>query len=322
MKVGIIGSGLIVSEFMEGAAEAADFEVVAICGRSESAEKVNALAKQYGIEKVYFDRAEFLRSGEIDSVYIALPNNLHFEASKQSLEAGKHVITEKPFTATYEEAAELFAIAERRGVFIFEAIATLYMPNFQKAREAVSSLGDIKIVNINYSQYSRRYERFKAGELPAVFNPAMAGGALMDLGVYNLHFVISLFGLPEEAEYKENIERGIDTSGVMILSYPHFKCALVAAKDCAAPCYISVQGDKGYLYSASSANMISEIEIARSGAEKEKFALNTKARMSYELEEFARIAKSNDIASYERAKEQTLNVMRVIKSAREGVIKA
>ena len=79
----------------------------------------------------------------------------------------------------------------------------------------MSSLGKIKLVQCNYSQYSSRYDKFLAGEIPNVFNPVFSGGALQDINIYNLHFVTGLFGKAKEVKYIANsAENGIDTSGI------------------------------------------------------------------------------------------------------------
>ena len=311
MKIGILGSGLIVPEFLRGAKEVSSIEVSAICGRKQSEEKVRALAKANDIQGVFFDRADFFAS-DIDAVYIALPNHLHFSSAAEAIKAGKHVIVEKPFASNLSEASELFSLAEERGVFVFEAAASVYLPAVKKAKKWISEIGRIRIVQSNYSQYSRRYEFFKSGETPAVFDPKQSGGALMDLGVYNAHFVCLLFGSPSSVLYEANTERGIDTSGTLILRYPDFYCVLTAAKDSASPCSISVQGDGGSIFSPCSANTITRAELLKRGENPVIFECNEGDRMSFELAEFARIIQNADDEAYRKAKELTLSVMRIL----------
>ena len=312
MKIGILGSGLIVSEFAKGAAEVPNIEISSICGRIQSEEKVRALAKNLNIPRVFFDRSAFLHDSEIDTVYVALPNHLHASAALDAIRAEKHVIVEKPFTASAAQAQAVFREAEQHGVFVFEAAASVYLPAVKQAKEWLSHLGKIKLVQINYSQYSRRYERFKNGELPPVFDPNQAGGALMDLGVYNVHFALSLFGEPQEAHYTANTERGIDTSGTLVLRYPQFYCVLTAAKDCAAPCSISVQGDGGYIFSPNPANTITAVQLCKNGEEPIAFESEKKDRMAFELFEFERIVREGDTKAYEQAKMQTVCAMKIL----------
>ena len=111
------------------------------------------------------------------------------------------MILEKPFTVTYEEAKKLAELARAKGLVLFEAITNQYNANYEKVRELLPGLGDVKIVQLNFSQYSSRYEAFKQGNIAPVFDAAKAGGALMDLNVYNSHFVVGLFGEPKAVHY-------------------------------------------------------------------------------------------------------------------------
>ena len=89
---------------------------------------------------------------------------------------------------------------------MIEAITNQYLENFKVIKDSLSEIGDIKIVNINYSQYSSRYDAFKQGEIAPAFNPKMGGGALRDLNIYNIHLLVGLFGNPNRVEYLPNVE--------------------------------------------------------------------------------------------------------------------
>ena len=89
---------------------------------------------------------------------------------------------------------------------MIEAIINQYLENFKVIKDSLSEIGDIKIVNINYSQYSSRYDAFKRGDIAPAFNPEMGGGALRDLNIYNIHLLVGLFGNPNRVEYLPNVE--------------------------------------------------------------------------------------------------------------------
>lgn len=260
MKLAIIGSGMIVKEFLEIMPYLKGIELNAILGRRGSEGKIKKLKDKYDIKGIFYNYDELLKS-DIDTVYIALPNNLHFEFSKKALEASKNVIVEKPITSNYEEAKILSDLARSRGLFLFEAITTEYLPNYLKIKELVPSLGDIKIVQCNYSQYSSRYDSFKEGKVLPAFDPKFSGGALMDLNIYNIHYVVGLFGKPKNIEYYPNMERGIDTSGILLLDYDKFKCVCVGAKDCKAPIENGIQGNKGCIYQNTPANVCENFKV-------------------------------------------------------------
>ena len=223
MKLGIIGSGMIVYDLLTFIDIIDEIELTAILGRKESQEKIETLINKHHIKKAYYDYDELLNDDEIDTIYVALPNHLHYEYTKKALLHNKHVICEKPFTSNVNELDELIALAKQQNCLLFEAITNQYLPTFKEIKEKISEIGKISIISSNYSQYSSRYNAFKRGEILPAFDVNKSGGALMDLNVYNIHFVVGLFGAPNKVEYFANIEKGIDTSGVAILEYPTFK---------------------------------------------------------------------------------------------------
>lgn len=144
---------------------------------------------------------------------------------------------------------------------IVEAITNQYLTNYRELKDKVKTLGPVRIVLMNYSQYSHRYDAFKEGKILPVFDPKKGGGALMDLNIYNIHFLVGLFGMPKSVKYVANIQRGIDTSGMLILDYGDFKAVLIAAKDCAAPVMSLIEGEDGTIVVNGSANVMDSFDI-------------------------------------------------------------
>ena len=260
MKLGIIGSGVIVQDFLPKLVKMDGLEVVAIQGTPDTKAQVEELCSANGVEHAVTSFEE-LKTLDIDTVYVAVPNFLHFMYCKQALEAGLNVIVEKPMTSNAAEALELKELAEKKQLFLFEAITTLHFDGYRKIREWLPRIGTVKIVHCNYSKYSRRYDQFRSGVTLPAFDPAKSGGALMDLNLYNLHFVMGLFGKPEDATYYANIERGIDTSGTLIMRYPGFVASCIASKDCTAPFSFVIQGTDGYITTELSPNLIGDVTI-------------------------------------------------------------
>lgn len=320
MKTAILGAGTIIPAFLEAAEKIEELEIYAIFGQESDLPKMTEFQNEYGITKIYHDYDKILEDREVEVVYVALPNHLHYVFAKKAAENKKHVIVEKPFASTYAQAKELIDIADRNQVMIFEAISNQYMPNYRKTRELVKELGDVKIVQINYSQYSRRYDLFKEGTVLPVFDPKKSGGALMDLNVYNIHYVLGLFGKPEKIHYIANIERGIDTSGILTMEYPDFQCVCVGAKDCKAPVSINIQGDKGFIHSDEPANVYSSFSFAHNNGELETIALNEEMpRLYYELKVFADMVINNNYGETREYNQHTLDVMEILEEARRQV---
>jgi len=316
MKLGIIGAGMIVKDFLSISSLLKNIELEAICGTKRNEDTMNELSSKYGIKSVLYDYDELLNS-DLDVIYIGVPNNLHFEFAKKALEANKNVIVEKPFTSTYKEALILNNLAKQKQLFIFEAITNQYLPNYNKIKELIPTLGDIKIVQCNYSQYSSRYNSFKEGNVLPAFDPNSSGGALMDLNIYNIHYVVGLFGKPEDVEYYPNVERGIDTSGVLILDYGKFKCVCIGAKDCKAPIANNIQGDKGCIYQDTPANVCEGFELLMNdGTSSVINENNYEHRMVNEFIEFIDMIKTNDLERCYKMLEHSLIVSEVQTIAR------
>lgn len=319
MKIGIIGAGTIVPDFLLASSYIKKIEIKGICGVLNDKTKMENLSKSFKIPKIYFNYDEMLNDDEIDTIYVAVPNILHYSFSLKALEKGKNVICEKPFVVKENEAIQLKETAIKHGLFLFEAISNLYYPNYLKVKELINKLGKIKIVQINYSQYSRRYEQFKNGVILPVFDPKKAGGALMDLNVYNIHFVTGLFGIPKDIMYYANIEKGIDTSGVLMLEYEGMQCVCIAAKDCKAPLSINIQGDEGYIHSESAANYFVEFEYGDNLGNKEKYTLNSKPfdeRLYYELKEFCNILEDKNYKLMTNRLNHSIEVVGLLEKAR------
>lgn len=320
MKTAVLGAGSILPAFLEAAKKVEGLTVDAIFGRESSHAKLEALQKQHGIAKIYHDYGQLLEDGEVEAVYVALPNHLHYPFAKQALEKKKHVIVEKPFAGSYEQARELVELAQKQGMVIFEAISNQYLPNYRKTREILGKVGEVKIVQLNFSQYSRRYDQFKEGIVLPVFDPKQSGGALMDLNVYNIHYVLGLFGKPEKYRYIANLMRGIDTSGILTMEYPSFQCVCVAAKDCKAPASINIQGEKGVIYSGATANAYDEFSFLANSGEEEPYALNGgMPRLYYELNVFKELVKEKRYEEAARYNRHTLEVMEILDGARRQV---
>ena len=315
MKLGIVGSGRIVQEFLPWLAASRAFEVAALCSTPRSADKAAALCAQYGVPLHVTDYAQLLAA--VDVVYIALPNLLHTAYTRAALEAGRHVIVEKPLAPCASDAAALAALAHRKGCFLFEAMTTQYLENYRKLRQLLPRVGQVKLVQCNFSQYSSRYDAFCAGKVAPAFDPQQAGGALMDLGVYNVSYIVGLFGEPQQVHYAANVERGVDTSGILTMDYRSFKAVSVAAKDCGAPARYVIQGVKGYLLQKSTANFCGPLTLHLNDGKEEHYSLNGKRpRCAAEFEAIAHAIAAGDQELCSGMLETSLAVSRVLTAAR------
>ena len=181
MKLAVIGTGWIGKSFIDGLKFAPEFELFAVYSRSR--ERGEKFAKENGISTVYTSLDE-LAASPAECVYIASPNALHYTQSKKMLESGKHVICEKPITVTPDEFSELCEIADKNKLIYIEAIMYMHSPVRAALRETLGDIGKVWTAHFDFSQYSSKYPAYLRGGLPNIFNPAMATGSLMDLGIY------------------------------------------------------------------------------------------------------------------------------------------
>lgn len=315
MKVGTVGTGFIVEWFLTSVEKVEGATCIAIYSRKE--ETGNALANKFQVSKVYTNYQEMLEDKEIDTIYVASPNSLHYRYTLEALQAGKHVICEKPFTSTLTELKHLIEIAKEKQLFLFEAIVTRHMPNFQIIKDHLADLGKIKMVQCNFSQYSSRYNQFLNGENPNVFNPKFSGGALMDLNIYNLHFTMGLFGTPNNTTYFPNIaDNGIDTSGVLVLDYQDFKSICVACKDSSSDYLAVIQGEKGYLNITGPTSLVSNVSLCIGTETKNIGIEEVTPGLYYEVKDFVSMMHQQDLISCYKELDHSYEVFKILYQAR------
>ena len=317
MNLGIVGAGMIVKDFLSFTHELPEIKLEAIVARN--IENLKNLQNIYNIKEIFTDLDECLSSPSIDTIYVAVPNNLHYSAAKKALEAGKNVICEKPFTLDYHETVELFELAESKNLILIEAITNQYLPNYLEIKENLSQIGNIRLVECNFSQLSSRYEAFKKGIIAPVFDKNQGGGVLGDLNIYNIHFVVGLFGTPKNSEYYPNIVREVDTSGILILEYDEFKVVCIAAKDTYNNSYANIQGDKGLIKVIGTLNEVPNYIIKNNEVEMKVNKNIHKHRMYSEFKKFIDVINNKDFDFMQKQKEHSLAVMEIFDKSRKQI---
>lgn len=315
IRLGTIGSGPIVHTILDAVKETKGVQCTAVYSRSK--EKGRRLAEAYQAEKVYTNLEDMFMDKEINFIYIASPNILHYEQTKMALLAGKNVICEKPFCTRAEQVRELAGIAREKGLFLVDAVPTTYLPNYEILKRELKKIGRIRLVLSSYSQYSSRYDQLLMGEVPNVFNPEFAGGCLMDINFYNLYLNIALFGEPKEAVYYPNIYKNLaDTSGILTLAYEDFVSECAGAKDTWGVNSVQIQGEKGYLYVKDGSNGFSEIRtVTRDGEEVFNEQGETDRRF-FEVQNVTKLILSEDRQALWDRLALTEKAIRVLEEAR------
>ena len=181
-KWATLGTGVIANELVQ-ALQAMGGNLYSVANRTY--DKGVEFAQKYGIEKVYQEIDDVFEDPEVDIIYISTPHNTHINYLRKALKAGKHVLCEKSITLNSEELAEAIQLAEENQVILAEAMTIFHMPIYRQLSEVVASgkLGDLKMIQMNFGSY-KEYDMTNR-----FFNKSLAGGALLDIGVYALSFV-------------------------------------------------------------------------------------------------------------------------------------
>ena len=316
IRLGTIGSNFIVHNILKNVDRTEGIRLVAAYSRT--LEKAQALAAQYGATKAYTDMDAFLADEEVNFVYIATPNLLHYPQAKKALLAGKNVILEKPFTTRLEHARELVRIAEEKGLILVDAVPTAFLPNLRILKEQLPRIGQLKLVMGNYSQYSSRYDQVLAGEKPNIFNPEYAGGCLMDINFYNVYLNVALFGAPQDAAYYPNLRPGLcDTSGTMLLRYDGFVSSAMGAKDCSGVNFFQIEGEKGHIYIENGPNGIQSVRVVTKDSDVTYNEQPDPDRWYYEVQEVTRLVLADDRQAFRDRLETMLQVIGTIETSRK-----
>ncbi len=318
LRIGTVGTNFITSQMLGAVAMTEGAECMAVSSRRR--ETAQAFADRHDIKGIAVSLDELLGRGDIDTVYLASPNILHVSQCLESIAAGKNVICEKPLAISEEEAQSVFEAARGKGVFVFEAISTLFMPDYHELRRKLPSLGRVNSLSCRYTQRSSRLDAFVRGEQVNVFDPAMQGGVLNDLGVYAVHAIVGLFGSPVSVSYSPILAKnGVDMAGSLFMRYPGFTARVFCAKDRDAGSGFIIDGECGSISQSGPINSFVNC-VMRSAEGVQPFSVHEspitdEKRLSYELAAFRDAIQGHDAAFFDRMAEQSIATARVLELA-------
>lgn len=311
MKLGTIGSGVIVLQFLDAATKVEGVSIVAAYSRTLSI--ANDLKNKFTMSEAYDNFEEFIHSNSFDTVYIASPNSLHFQQAIDCLNANKNVILEKPFCSNDKESQEIINLAIKKGLYLFEAMSINYMPNLELLKTKLDQIKPIHWIELSMCQYSSKFDEFKRGGLPNVFNPAFSGGALMDLNIYHLNFIENLFGIPLKISYHPMLAKnGIDVSGQILMEYDDFMVSSIAAKNAKGKPFGVIHGEKGIIEFNEGINGLRSFTL---NGENHNIQ-NEDNRLVYEITTFESIIKNRDFEEMKKQLDITQKRMEMLTKIR------
>lgn len=242
-RVAILGAGNIAGQ-MAKALQGISDEVVLYAVASRSMEKAEAFCEKWGFEKAYGTYEELAKDDKVDLIYVATPHSEHYSNAKLCIENGRNCLVEKAFCGNVKQAKQLIALAEEKRVYLAEAMWTRYLPVKDVIRSYIEqgTIGKIHAIESDFSVPIQGVDRLT--------NPALAGGALLDLGVYSLTVPAMYYGTMVKSVRIDSVltQTGVDATDVITLTYPDgtmckAKCSAVDENSN----YAKLIGDKGYL---------------------------------------------------------------------------
>jgi predicted dehydrogenase len=237
---GILATGGIARGFTNDL-NAAGLRVAAVGSRTQ--ERADAFAAEHGIPHAHGSWEDLVADEDVDVVYVATPHSAHAAAALLALDAGKHVLVEKPFTLNAGEARAVVDRAEAAGLVVLEAMWTRFLPHMLEVHEllAEGAIGDPQVLIANHDQ-----------DLPTDPNhrmndPRLGGGALLDLGIYPISFAVDVFGLPERVDAVATYtSTGVDQRVSGVFEHEQGRHTLFTfAMNLAAPNRATIFGSKG-----------------------------------------------------------------------------
>jgi len=236
IRWGILGCGRIARKFAADLSYVADSELVAVGSRS--LENAESFASHFPVAHMHGSYEALAANKNVDVIYIATPHNLHYENTLLCLHHNKAVLCEKPFAMNLAQAAHMIKVAREQKVFLMEALWTKFLPHFNKTKELIASgeIGAVKSMLVNFGF------RPVAPVPKRLFDPALGGGTMMDIGIYNVFMALSFLGKPDIIDaVMTPADTGVDEQCAVLFRY--------------------VNGSMAQLFSTFSSDLATEADI-------------------------------------------------------------
>ncbi|UUV17911.1 Gfo/Idh/MocA family oxidoreductase [Fusobacteria bacterium ZRK30] len=310
INFGIIGTGRIAQQFIDEAQKNEKIDIVGICARNF--EKTAEIAKKYNIEKPYESSSEMLKDEDIDAVYIATMHPTHFAYTIKTLNGGKHVLCEKPAVLKKEELEEVIKLAEEKKLLFMEAMVVGFNPLYKKMKKLIEAgqIGAVVHVESSFGSKSTKVHKH---------NPKQAGGALYDIGIYNIFLLTDLLGIPTEIDVRARKNQwGVEGSVTGLLEYEGgVSGSFYATMDSISGNSAKIIGTDGMIEIPDTWTVAEKFVLKRIGEEDRSFEMKEDKWLGYEMESFVDTLlngkSQNEIMTYEKS----LNLHKTIDMVKE-----
>jgi predicted dehydrogenase len=276
-------------------------------------------AARFNITAPFGRYEDLVADPDVDVVYVSTPHPIHHENALMALNAGKHVLIEKPFAMNAWQAREIVELAASKGLVALEAMWTRYLPHMIRIRELIRSgaLGDVRTVIADHNQNLPKDPAHRLN------NPALGGGALLDLGIYPVSLAFDVFGAPVNIRAAASkTQTGVDRQTAMIFEYGKGQQALLqCALDTAGPNRASIIGTAGRIEIPSVWYMPSDFtRYDADGNVVERFEKPVTGRgMQYQAREMERLIGAHATANNILPPRQSVQVMEAMDEVRRQI---
>ena len=243
IRWGILSTGYIANLFAEGLTALDDASLVAVGSRSQSG--AESFGERWHVPHRHGSYEALANDPDVEVIYIGTPHPFHYENTLLCLNAGKHVLVEKPFAMNARQTREMIDLAHQKGLFLMEAMWTRYLPAMVQVRKwiAEGEIGDVELVRAHFSFAANFNPRSR------LYAPELGGGALLDAGIYPISFAHMVLGTPNMISSTAALGKtGTDDHSAYLLGYEGGKTALLSSGvNLAIPVEAEVFGAKGYI---------------------------------------------------------------------------
>jgi predicted dehydrogenase len=305
-RIGIMGTGKIAHVMAGTVKKMKNVKCYGVASRDEN--RAQEFAREYGIKVVYTSYEEMVLDSKIDLIYIATPHSEHYANMKLCIENGKNVLCEKAFTANAAQAEEIFELAKEKGVFVSEAMWTRYMPMLTTIKGVLNSgiIGEPAMLTANLG--------YNISDKQRITDPSLAGGALLDIGVYTLNFAAMMFGKDIEKTESSCVltDTGVDASDSITLTYKDGRMAVLnSTVNGISDRRGVIYGSKGYIV-VENINNFESVTVYDTGYKAGKTTKAPKQITGYEYEVYSCLEaiEKGELECWEMPHDETLRIMR------------
>lgn len=322
---GILGCAAIAKvRVIPGLLQADNANLYAVASRGSK--KADEFRELFPVEKVYDNYEALLEDGNVDAVYIPLPNSMHCEWVEKAAKAKKHILCEKPLALNAEEAKRMYEICEAEGVILMEAFAYRHAPLIQKVKEVIDegAIGKIKYLESHLTDVLTDMGNIR-------MNKDLGGGSFYDMACYNISAISYLLGFKEPVRVKAfaemDAEYGVDVSNMTLLQYEDgVQAASYSSLNSYSRGYYAIVGEKGRIevpcnfncryiqkFTVTKEGVVSNVEILEE--KKTEYTVMCPDNYMMEIEQFGRCVLEGEKPLV--SKEETLLNARILDKAFE-----